>query len=62
MGVTPLIRNGFSAPALLVCAAIWLFFAGLWMAGLYIARRRYAKYSRVLHHAGVDWPPNRSLA
>ncbi|MFC9058123.1 hypothetical protein ACFTXB_08705 [Streptomyces sp. NPDC057074] len=57
----PLSQTGFSAPSLLVCAAIWLFFAGLWMAGLYIARRRYAKYSRVLQSAGVDWPPTSSF-
>ncbi|WP_185832660.1 hypothetical protein [Streptomyces sp. WAC 04229] len=58
----PLSQTGFSGPSLLVCAAIWLFFAGLWTAGLYIARRRYAKYSRVLQGAGVDWPPTSSLA
>ncbi|MEW2452365.1 hypothetical protein AB0896_33270 [Streptomyces parvulus] len=57
----PLSQTGFSAPSLLVCAAIWLVFDGLWMAGLYIARRRYAKYSRVLQGAGVDWPPASSL-
>ncbi|MFC8085401.1 hypothetical protein [Streptomyces sp. NPDC057340] len=57
----PLSQTGFSAPSLLVCGAVWLFFAALWLTGLVIARRRYAKYSRVLRDSGVDWPPNPSL-
>ncbi|CAL9553173.1 hypothetical protein [Streptomyces sp. enrichment culture] len=39
----PLSRAGFSPRTLLVCGAIWLFFAALWLAGLVIARRRQAK-------------------
>ncbi|WP_435615344.1 hypothetical protein [Streptomyces coelicoflavus] len=58
----PLSQTGFSAASLLVCGAVWLFFAVLWLTGLAIARRRYAKYSRVLRDSGVDWPPNPSLA
>ncbi|MEV8122604.1 hypothetical protein AB0P07_00545 [Streptomyces sp. NPDC085944] len=58
----PLSQTGFSAESLLVCGAIWLFFAALWLTGLVIARRRYAKYSRVLRDSGVDWPPDPSLA
>ncbi|MDI6519200.1 hypothetical protein QMA61_23730 [Streptomyces coelicoflavus] len=57
----PLSQTGFSAQSLLVCGAVWLFFAALWLTGLVIARRRYAKYSRVLRDSGVDWPPNPSL-
>lgn len=56
----PLTQTGFSAQSLLVCGAVWLFFAVLWLAGLAIARRRYAKYSRVLRDSGVDWPPSPS--
>ncbi|MGQ5594327.1 hypothetical protein ACUJ8N_23570 [Streptomyces sp. ESR1.13] len=58
----PLSQTGFSGPSLLVCGAVWLFFAALWLAGLALARRRYAKYSRLLRDSGVDWPPNPSLA
>ncbi|MEU1045223.1 hypothetical protein ABZ400_08725 [Streptomyces sp. NPDC005897] len=58
----PLSQTGFSAQSLLVCGTVWLFFAALWLTGLVIARRRYAKYSRVLRDSGVDWPPNPSLA
>ncbi|WP_399887309.1 hypothetical protein ACGH7X_22475 [Streptomyces sp. BBFR51] len=57
----PLSQTGFSPQSLLVCAAVWLFFAALWLAGLGIARRRHTKYRRVLRNAGVDWPPNPSL-
>ncbi|MGW5090010.1 hypothetical protein [Streptomyces coelicoflavus] len=57
----PLSQTGFSAQSLLVCGAVWLFFAALWLTGLVIARRRYAKYSRVLRDSGVDWPPNPPL-
>lgn len=59
--LVPLSQTGFSAQSLLVCGAVWLFFAALWLTGLVIARRRYAKYSRVLRDSGVDWPPNPSL-
>ncbi|MBQ0883974.1 hypothetical protein KBZ94_03360 [Streptomyces sp. RM72] len=58
----PLSQTGFSAQSLLVCGTVWLFFAALWLTGLFIARRRYVKYSRVLRDSGVDWPPNPSLA
>ncbi|BET48402.1 MULTISPECIES: hypothetical protein [Streptomyces] len=58
----PLSQTGFSAQSLLVCGAVWLFFAALWLTGLAIARHRYRKYSRVLRDSGVDWPSNPSLA
>ncbi|MFG2313509.1 hypothetical protein [Streptomyces tendae] len=58
----PLSQTGFSAQPLLVCGAVWLLFAALWLTGLAIARHRYRKYSRVLRDAGVDWPSNPSLA
>ncbi|WP_217170164.1 hypothetical protein [Streptomyces sp. AC512_CC834] len=58
----PLSQTGFSAQSLLVCGAIWLFFAALWLTGLFIARHRYTKYSRMLRDSGVDWPPDPSLA
>ncbi|MBZ6289861.1 hypothetical protein ACWF8U_03090 [Streptomyces olivaceus] len=54
----PLSQTGFSAQSLLVCGAVWLFFAALWLAGLVIARRRQAKYSRALRDSGDDWPPS----
>ncbi|MFF6876954.1 MULTISPECIES: hypothetical protein [unclassified Streptomyces] len=52
----PLSQTGFSGPALLVCAAVWLFFAGLWALGLLIARRRHRKYGEMLRAAGITWP------
>ncbi|MGW7565278.1 hypothetical protein ACWGJV_03240 [Streptomyces tendae] len=58
----PLSQTGFSAQSLLVCGAVWLFFAALWLTGLAIARHRYRKYSRMLRDSGVDWPANPSLA
>ncbi|MFF0591048.1 hypothetical protein ACFYWD_34340 [Streptomyces sp. NPDC003781] len=58
----PLSQTGFSSQSLLVCGGIWLFSAALWLTGLVIARHRYSKYSRVLRDAGVDRPPNPSLA
>ncbi|MFD4345697.1 hypothetical protein ACFWQ6_12670 [Streptomyces coelicoflavus] len=58
----PLSQTGFSAQSLLVCGAVWLFFAALWLTGLVIARRRYAKYSRVLRDSDVDWRQNPSIA
>ncbi|MFJ6069874.1 hypothetical protein ACIQFU_03360 [Streptomyces sp. NPDC093065] len=58
----PLSQTGFSTPSLLVCGAVWLFFAALWLTGLVIARHRYAQYSRVLRDSRVDWPPDPSLA
>ncbi|WP_328562064.1 hypothetical protein [Streptomyces coelicoflavus] len=54
----PLSQTGSSARSLLVCGTVWLFFAALWLAGLVIARRRQAKYSRVLRDSGVGWPPD----
>ncbi|MEU3900177.1 hypothetical protein [Streptomyces sp. NPDC045251] len=54
----PLSQTGLTPRALLVCAAIWLLFAAQFATGLYIARRRYSKYGRILQEAGVDWPPN----
>ncbi|MGQ4350130.1 hypothetical protein [Streptomyces sp. SAS_275] len=57
----PLSRAGFTPPALLVCAAIWLVFAALWALGLFLARRRYAKYSKVLRAAGVQWPAGTAM-
>ncbi|MFG2678218.1 hypothetical protein [Streptomyces sp. NPDC048392] len=57
--LVPLSQAGFSPQALLVCAAVWLAFAALWTTGLYFARRRCAKYHRVLRDAGVAWPPDR---
>ncbi|MFS8198540.1 hypothetical protein ACLVWQ_07595 [Streptomyces sp. CWNU-52B] len=56
----PLSQAGFTATALLVCAAVWLFFAALWALGLYLARRRLVKYGRVLTAAGIDWSPTRA--
>jgi hypothetical protein len=47
----PLSQTGFSGPALLVCAAVRLFFAGL-----LIARRRHRKYGEMLRAAGITWP------
>ncbi|MGW2129725.1 hypothetical protein [Streptomyces coelicoflavus] len=58
----PLSQTGFSAQSLLVSGAVWLFFAALWLTGLVIARRRYAKYSRVLRDSDVDWRQNPSIA
>ncbi|MGW5562747.1 hypothetical protein ACWEWD_04915 [Streptomyces tendae] len=58
----PLSQTGFSAQSLLVCGAVWLFFAALWLTGLALTRHRYRKYSRVLRDSGVDWPSNPSLA
>lgn len=57
--LVPLSLAGFSPQALLVCAAVWLTFAALWLTGLCFARRRYTKYRRVLRDAGVTWPPDR---
>ncbi|MEV0226600.1 hypothetical protein [Streptomyces sp. NPDC050704] len=56
----PLSQTGFTLTALLVCAAIWLFFAALWALGLYLARRRLTKYGRILAAAGIDWPSARA--
>ncbi|MGW0565982.1 hypothetical protein [Streptomyces tauricus] len=58
----PLSRTGFSGTTLLVCAAIWLFFAALWGLGLLIARRRLTKYGRVLTAAGVAWPTRQAAS
>ncbi|PNG22102.1 hypothetical protein [Streptomyces cahuitamycinicus] len=52
----PLSQTGFSGPALLVCAAVWLFFAGLRALGLLIARRRHRKYGEMLRAAGITRP------
>ncbi|MET8898883.1 hypothetical protein ACFVGX_13405 [Streptomyces sp. NPDC127113] len=49
----PLSQTGFSAPSLLLCGAVWLFFAALWLTGMGVARRRYAKYRRVLRDSGT---------
>ncbi|MFJ6566812.1 hypothetical protein ACIQNU_05295 [Streptomyces sp. NPDC091292] len=54
----PLSQTGFTATALLVCGAVWLFFAALWTLGLALARRRLTRYGRVLTAAGITWPPN----
>ncbi|WP_151483953.1 M14 family metallopeptidase [Streptomyces albicerus] len=56
----PLSQTGFTLTALLVCAAIWLFFAALWALGLFLARRRLTKYGRILTAAGIDWPSARA--
>lgn len=56
----PLSQAGFTATAVLVCAAVWMFFAALWVLGLYIARRRLTRYGRVLEAAGIAWPPPRA--
>ncbi|MBZ6174238.1 hypothetical protein KVH24_15565 [Streptomyces olivaceus] len=45
----PLSQSGFAPGPLLVCAAVWLFFAALWLTGLRIARRRYARCRRLLN-------------
>ncbi|WP_328687860.1 hypothetical protein OHA74_54365 [Streptomyces phaeochromogenes] len=58
----PLSQTGFTPTALLVCAAIWLFFAALWALGLFLARRRLTKYGHILAAAGIDWPPARVRA
>lgn len=55
----PLWQTGFTSTALLVCAAIWLFFAALWGLGMYIARRRLTEYGGILAAAGIDWSPTR---
>ncbi|MGW0737272.1 hypothetical protein [Streptomyces sp. NPDC002851] len=52
----PLSQTGFTAIPLLVCGGVWLFFLALWLLGFSLARRRYAKYSRALRAAGVEWP------
>ncbi|WCN02562.1 hypothetical protein [Streptomyces sp. M92] len=57
----PLSQTGFTPQSTLVCAGIWLFFAALFATGLYIARRRYSKYGRILREADVDWPPSSSF-
>jgi len=56
----PLSQTGFTPTALLVCAAVWLFFAALWGLGLFLARRRLTKYGRLLTAAGIDWPSARA--
>lgn len=50
----PLSQTGFAPGPLLVCAAVWLFFAALWLTGLRIVRRRYARCPRLLN--GGDGP------
>ncbi|MDT9701320.1 hypothetical protein [Streptomyces sp. P17] len=56
----PLSQTGFTATAVLLCVAIWLFFAALWALGLYIARRRLTKYGSILAAADIDWPSARA--
>ncbi|MFH8490958.1 hypothetical protein [Streptomyces longisporoflavus] len=55
----PLSQTGFTLASVLVCAGIWVFFIVLWAVGLFLARRRFTKYARLLQAAAVQWPPRR---
>ncbi|MFJ3711263.1 hypothetical protein [Streptomyces sp. NPDC090053] len=55
-----LTQLGFSAKSLTICVVIWLLFAALWVLGVTLARRRTAKYSRMIELAGALRQPWRT--
>ncbi|MEU9652057.1 hypothetical protein AB0E00_24510 [Streptomyces sp. NPDC048110] len=54
--VIVLAKVGFTVTSVAVGTGVWLAVLGLYFMGLWLARRRYAKYARILRTAGWTTP------